>query len=282
MIEKLTVNGVDLSIYAYPVQSYSGLLTTPPRKSGNLPVAGRNGTLRVPRKRFDAGTVVLPMTVAGATAAGNVPPGSTEQIEFYKRTDELLRLFYAEVVTLDHTLPDGTVRRALCEVSDVMDFTRLPGGQVARVSVSLTIFGSFWSDLTTVTAGPSALTSGGTATLTAFAGATAPMEDLTITFGPGANPSLSQPATGVFFAYDGVIASGRKLVVNTETWALTGTLDAGGSWTPTVTAARFGPDAKFFYLTPPSNGTAPVVSLTHTGGGSMSVTVAGYRRFLTG
>ena len=280
--EKLTVNGVDLSIYCYPVTTYSGLLTSPRRKSGNLPVAGRHGTLRVPRKRYDEAQVVLPMTVAGATAAGLVPSGSTEQQEFYKRTDELLRLFHAELVTLDHTLPDGSVRRAVGEVTDVMDFTRLPLGQAARVSVALTVPGAFWSDLTAVTVGPVALTTGATASLTAFVGATAPMDDLVITFGPGANPTLAQPLTGAFVAYDGVIASGRTLTVNTETWEVTGSIDAGGTWSPSITAVRFGPEAKFFWLTPPHDGSAPVVSLAHTAGGSMAVTVSGKRRYLAG
>jgi hypothetical protein len=283
MMEKLTVNGTDLSLYCYPVAHYSGLLTTPPRKSGNLAVAGRHGSLQSPRKRFDEGTVVLPLTVAGATQQGTVPAGSTEQQEFYERTDELLMLFFgSDIVTLDHTLPDGSVRRAECEVQDVLDFTRLPLGQAARVSVALTIPGAFWSDISTVTAGPTLMQTAGSMSLAAFAGATAPMDDLLITFGPGSNPTLRQTITDAFLAYDGVIAAGRKLVVNTGTWDVTGTIDAGGTWIPPVTSVRFGPEAKFFYLTPPLKGTAPVLSLSHTGGGSMSVTVTGKRRFLTG
>lgn len=284
-VETITVNGVDLSTLVRNVESLAGLLRTPERRGENIAIAGRSGRLRQSGRSFEAGVMTLPLWVVGADAAsGATLYGDAAVTSFYARADELVRLLHAEPLTIDHTLPDGSVRRAVAELADEpLDFTRQLGSPLfGRVSVALTIPGAFWSDVSTVSVGPTALATGASTTLTAFAGATAPMEDLIVTFGPGSNPSLSQPLSGAFVAYDGVIASGRKLVVDTETWSVTGTIDAGGTWAPLITAVRFGPAAKFFYLTPPSAGTGPVVSLAHTGGGTATVTVSGRRKYMTG
>ncbi len=283
--ESITVNGVDLSSMVRNVESLAGLLRTPEQLGDNLVIPGRHGRLRQAGRTFDAGEIVLPLWVLGADAVtGANLFGDPAVTSYYARVDELVRLLHAPTLTIDHTLPDGSVRRAVAEMADEpMDFTRQLGAPLfGRVTVTLTVPGAFWSDVSSVTAGPTALATGASTTLTAFAGATAPTEDLVITFGPGSNPSLSQPLTGAFVAYDGVIAAGRKLVIDTETWAVTGTIDAGGTWAPSITAVRFGPTAKFFYLTPPPAGTGPVLSLTHTGGGTVTVTVSGRRKYLTG
>lgn len=278
----ITVNGVALSTFASRVERMTR--TTPALRGADIPVAGRHGALPVPRRRHNPGLIVWPMWVKGVNPTTGLISAGTTIDQIRGRYDDMSRLFHADPLDVRYAYPDGTVRQATARLAlEPLEFDEQPGAvQFGRFAPALSIPAAFWSDLTAVSVGPTALATGTTTTLAGFAGATAPMDDLTVTFGPGSNPSLSQPLTGAFVAYDGVIAAGRKLVIDTELWAVTGTIDAGGTWTPAITAIRFGPESKFFYLTPPSDGTAPVVSLVHSGGSTMTVTVAGKRRFLTG
>ncbi len=281
--ESITVNGVDLSSLVRNVESLAGLLRTPEQLGDNLVIPGRHGRLRQAGRTFDAGEIVLPLWVVGADAVtGANLSGDPAVTSYYARVDELVRLLHATTLTVDHTLPDGSVRRAVAEMADEpMDFTRQLGAPLfGRVVVTLTVPDAFWSDLSAVTAGPNVFSTGGTAALTGFAGATAPMDELVVTFGPGANPELTQPASGYLLAYDGVIAAGQQLQVDTATWSVGP--GSGSVWTPDVTKVRFGPESRFFSLQPEPGGVAPTVRLTHTGGGQVSVTIVGKRRFLTG
>lgn len=278
-METLTANGVDLSTLAYNVEDLAGLLRTPVRRGEDVPVPGRNGLLRVPHKLHDAGEFVLPMWVIGCDTMGGVPSGSTQEIEFYRRVDELTRLFHTDTVTLDHTLPDGTVRRAVCEVADTMEPERRLGSPLfGRLAVALTNPGAFWTEVTP-TSVTFSLTTGQHRVISEFAAATAPMDELVITFEAGSNPEISQPSSGTYLAYDGIIAAGRKLVVDTSDW----TLDPGDgtAWTPLYSALRHGgAPGRWFTLFPETGG--PDVIVTHTGGGSMSCTVSGRRKYLSG
>lgn len=272
MTEQITVNGIDLASYAVMLPSMSGMMTTPARRGENIAVPGRHGRVAVRRKRYEQGEFVLNLWVLGCLPDGSIPASSNALRQFELRRDELLRAFHADTVTVDVTPDSGVTRRALCEVADVMDFTRVGVEPIARVSVALTIPGAFWTELTTRTHAAS-LSNAGATSATPFAGATAPMDELIITFGAGSNPELSQGST--YFAYDGVIPAGAGgLVVNTATW--TATLNGAPA---DMSKIRHGGAPRFFEVYPQDP--APVFSLAHTGGGSMSVTVEGKRKFLT-
>lgn len=282
MPETLVVNGVDISTIAH-LDGPPGIMTAPAKRGGNLVVAGRHGELHVPRKHYGPAEGVFPMWLLGYNPDLPFPTSDTARQALYDAADKVLLAFGADTVTVDHGRPNGAVRRAVGEVLDTMDFTRSGHrDSAAKVAIALDVFGAFWSDINPVTAGPYSLASGATATLTPFQGATAPMDELLVTIGPGSNPSLSQPLSAAFVAYDGVIAAGRKLVIDTELWSVTGTIDAGGTWVPAITALRFGPDSRFFTLTPPPDGSPPVIQMTNTAGASVQVTVSGKRRYLTG
>lgn len=273
--QQIAVNGVDLSQYAAIVFSKAPLMSGPAKRGKNVTVPGRHGTIRTPRKRFNEADITLTLIVLGSQPDGSVPSGSAA-LELYARADALMSLFpAADTVTLTRTMPDGSVRQCLAEVVDKVDWTRLMGGRplLGQVSIALTIPGVFWTDLTPVTSTITGVT-GTVGTLTAFQGATAPMEDLTITFGPCSNPLISQGA--VYMQYNGVIAAGRQLVVTTKNWVLsTGT---GAAWVPAYSAIAYGPGPAWFSLDP----TQPLsVSLVHTGGGSASVTFTGSRAFMS-
>jgi hypothetical protein len=58
-------------------------------------------------------------------------------------------------------------------------------------------------------------------------------------------------------------------------------VDAGGNWSYNYAAFRHLNSARWFELTPNYDGSAPVTTLSHTGGGSVSVTLSGRRKYLT-
>lgn len=271
MAEALTINGVSLSTWAYLAPGVSGLFTTPARRGSNVTVPGRHGAIRV-QKRFEPNDVVLPLWINGAQPDGSIPGGSTAAEQWYLRRDELLRELYAESLLLEFTRPDGSARSAYAEVSDVLEFDRARMVPTAQVNIGLTVVDAFWSDslavFETITGA-----SGVTQTLDAFAPATAPMSDLTLTFGPCNNPQVS--VGDVFVKYDGVISAGRQLVIDTGSWTVgSGT---GAAWSPDPRQIEFGPGPRWLELDPSA---ALDAQFTHTGGGSATCTISGRRRYL--
>jgi len=278
MIEGWVVNGASISNLAYILTDASGAATAPGRRGDNIPVPGRHGELRTVRKPYDVGTVVLLLTVAGCLPDGSVPGGSTEMAEFFARADALLLLFSAETVTLDHTRPDGSVRRCVGEVTAVMDFTRVGPAPIGRISIAMTLYDPFWADISPVTTGALTWTSGQTRTLSAFAGASAPMADLDILItGPANNPEVRQPATSSFIAYDGLIGAGQTLTIRCDDTVEAPLVGTGGL-VPDYTKIRYLPP-RWFDLTPAAGLDVQVV---HTGGGSVPVTISGRRKHLIG
>jgi hypothetical protein len=270
--EAVTVNGVSLDSYCYMLTDMSGLMSTPSKRGVNVTVPGRHGTIRVPRKRYEENDLILKMWVVGANPDGTVPEGSTELKEFVKRRDELLRLFWAETCTIAYTRPDGTTIQCTCEVEDVVDFSRQWADPMASVSVALKNPGAFWEDATTYT---QTITSGAAVDLTAFAAATAPMSELTITYtGTVNNPTLTHG--NQYVTWNGVISAGRQLVINTANWTVgPGT---GTAWTPDVRQVSFGQPGRWLELDPTV--TPFQVQLSHTGSGTVSCVLAGKRKFL--
>lgn len=279
MPESITVNGVNLSTLVRNVESLTGLLRAPARRGENLRAAGRHGTLLVPRKLYDAGEMVLPLWVLGADAVtGANLSGDAAVTAFYQRVDELLSLF-SGVVTIKHTLPDGSARQCLAEVSEVLEFTRERGSPLfGRVAVALTIPGAFWEDpvprTQTITG-----TSGSLHSLTEFAGATAPMDDLRLTFtGPITNPKLTDATTGRWVAYDATLPTGQGVVIDCALWTVLG---LAGELMSQV-ARRSSDTGRWFELAPGAPGQAPTVHLSHVAGGAASMTFYGKRKFLVG
>ncbi|RTL65903.1 MAG: hypothetical protein EKK42_20370 [Pseudonocardiaceae bacterium] len=273
MSESLSVNGVQLDSRCYSLSDISGIMGSPARRGENIVIPGRDGELVRPNKRYDASDLVLKLSVSGSLADGSIPSGSDPEREFFKRRDELTSLFNASTVVLVHTLPDGSQRQAVCEVRDVIPWERVKAAPSADASVALRVVGAFWSDVTPVSQ-TFTVASGTSVNLTNFAGATAPMSDLVLTFGAGNNPTLSQGNR--FFKYGAVISSGRQLQVNCADWSLG--IGTGTAWSPNRAVIEYNPGPNYFTLDP---SVSLSVSLVHTGGGSMSCTISGYRKYLT-
>lgn len=274
--QQLAVNGVDLSQYGVILQSKAPLMSSPPRRGENVTVPGRHGTIRTPRKRYEENDLVLVMLVLGAQPDGTVPSDSTAAEQLYANADALMGLFGAETVLLTRTMPDGSQRNATAEVVEKIDWSRQLGDTplLAQVGIALTIFDAFWADTSPVSQTITGAT-GTTATLTAFQGATAPISDVTITWGPCSNPQLIHgPA---FVTYNGVISAGRQLVINTANWTVS--TGSGTAWSPDLRLVSFGPGPAWMELNPWLNPFA--VQIVHTGGGSASCTLTAARRYLS-
>lgn len=279
--QQLSVNGLDLSEYATISESLAGLMTIAKRRGDNLRVPGRHGTLHTPRKLYDENTIVIPFLIAGTKPDGSLPIGSSDREEIYHRADELCRVFAADTITLEHTLPDQTSRRLVGEVLDVVSFTRNLGvlPVIASVKVAIRAAYPFWVDASTVTASMTVPT-GGQGLLVEFADSTAPIDQMLVTFvGPISNPTIAAPSTGVYLAYDRVIPAGQKLVVDTSAWTLSP--GNGNPWTVNYGLLRHGGASGRWFEIPPGV-PAPTVTLSHTGGGSATATITAANTFLIG
>jgi hypothetical protein len=272
MPEAFTINGVSLDTYAYMLTDISGIMSTAPRRGSNVTVPGRHGAIRTP-KRFDPAEAVLPMWVVGAQPDGSVPVDSTAAEEFFANRDALLNILNADPLLLQYTRGDGSSRSAYAEVTEALDFARVGIGPEAKVSVALTLFEGFWFDTLAVSQAITG-TTGTIQALTAFVGATAPMDDLILTFGPCNNPQINFGDS--FVKYNGVIAAGRQLVINAGNWTVG--YGTGAFWQPDLRQVEFGPGPRWFEISPT---VAPFeAEFVHTGGGSATVTINGRRRYL--
>jgi len=281
--ETLTVDGVVLNTLAKNITSLAGRLRTPPVRTNNIVVPNRHGVLRTPRKWFDANVLQLPMWVLGCADDGSIP--TTSRTEFYKRVDELTALFSSpEPLLVQHTLPDASVRECLAEVLEVLDFTTSGINPVGMFSVALNVYGAFWRDNSDKTFSLTNPTVPGTISLTQFAGATAPMDDLIITItGPITNPRveayrnglpLSQP---VVFQYTGAIASGQTLILNCGTWQMSGTAGA------TFANLSHSGDARWLSIPAAPGAGTPQIRLSGSGNSAVTaISVVGRRKFLVG
>jgi hypothetical protein len=278
------IDGVDLSGYAWRIETAEGLQITPGVIGEDVVLPGRDGAIEVyggfgQQRRPDAiGQIVFSLWLKGVSSAtGLVPGGSTTAAEYFARWDELVRLFHRRRVTIDHVKADGSTRRAIAHLSpgDSIGPVRNPSSPwFGRFKATFTIPAAHWTDTAAVTTGQQSLATGGTLSLAAFAGATAVCTELTVTFGAGSNPRLSTSWGHV--GWNNVIAAGRQLGIDTATGTTNSA--AGTSWTPGYDALTFAPGPRLFEIDPSE---ALSATLTHTGGGTMTVEVAGKRRYRT-
>lgn len=272
--ESITVNGVNLVDFASNIEDISFAWKAPGLRNEDYTVPGRHGVVKNPKRYYEAPILPFPLFLRGVDkTTGLISSGSTDD---YLRTKarEVCALFQQDPLTIVHTYPDGTAVQAIGRLAmDPIDFTRMTTSPAsAHVGIAVEIPSAFWTDTSTTTQTLSG-TTGSTLNFTSFSGASAPMDELTVTFtGSIINGKITQGGTTL--AYNDVIDVGRTAVFNPD-WTFAGT---GGLVMDFSKIVHFG-SARFFELTP---GEPPQVVLTHTGGGSASVTLAGRRKYLIG
>jgi hypothetical protein len=281
--EVLTVNGVILNTLAKNIESLTGRLRTPAKRTANVVVPGRHGAVRTTGKKYDQNVLALPMWVIGADDDGSIPRGSSDRKEFFARVDELVTLFSGNGdVPLDirHTLPDGSVRQCFGDVLDVINFTTQDGeSPLAKVGVSIQVPGAFWQDLNEVT--DTVVANGASVTLPHFAGASAPMEDCRVQLvGPWNNPVLTF-SDGSWVKYSDSLTAGKGVLIDASNWTLSGV----GGYTPSLSKLTYSGSSSHWFCIPPTGEATPTVQIV--GGASertaaTSMTMTGRRKYLVG
>lgn len=278
--EILTVNGVVLNTYAKNIESLTGRLRAPAKRTSNVVVSGRHGAVRTRGKKYDQNLIVLPMWVIGAEDDGSIPADETARRLFFRNINDLTKLFKEnndEELDIRHTLPDGSVRQCFGDVLDAIDFTTETANPLGKFGVSITMANPFWQDL--VEQETQVAASGDTVTLANFRGATAPMEDLVVTItGPWANPVLTF-ADGSWVAYDDSFQPGEGIEINSGVWGLSGV----GGIVPSLEKLRYGGTSSHWIALPPAGEDAPEVQLF--GGirtNNSQLAVRGRRKYLVG
>jgi hypothetical protein len=282
--ETLTAGGVVLNTLAMNIESLTGRLTVAPIRTDNLLVPGRHGRLRTTTKYYEEGQITLPMWVLGCDANGGVP--SDPRSQFYTNLDTLTSLFRPGdgMVDLVHTLPDLTQREALCEVTDVIDFSSMAYGvPYAKFSVAMRVPDAFWQepDLLSIT-----LPANFSGQITQLTGTTAPIVDSIFEItGPTSNIVVESLFNGStlenqdYFTYTGSIPAGKTLTVNCGTWQLTGS----SGFTPNYADFSHNGPPRWLTLVAGLTGFGPELEIVTSGStGATKVVLQARRKFLVG
>jgi hypothetical protein len=257
----------------------SGLFRGAALRTQNITVPRVHGEALSVLPVYGPGSVTLQLIVLGIDRTTGIQLGDgTAQLRDNLRY--LTRVLHAPEVTVTHEWPDAEQVQAVGRMSqDPFEGERWvsnpPGVQT---SIQLSVPGAFWQDVEPVVGAVHSLEFQETVELVEFAEASAPMDDLLITLGPGANPYLYQQGTDSVVAYRDIIEPGTSLVIDT----IKGELRAGPgeAWTPDYTKLRFFPWPRWFQLDP-STGT-PVLMLESSAGDAMDVQITARRKYRIG
>lgn len=281
--ETLSINGVVLNTLAKNIESLTGRMNVAPIRTENVSVPNRHGKLRTLQKFYDEGNIVLPMWVKGCDDDGNVPISAREQ--FFANVDALTKLFHpgSGMMEMLHTLPDGSVRRALVECTDVINFSTMGGGNpLAKFSVSLRVPGVFWEDAEPITVDLPPTQNG---YVVALDGTTAPIEDAVITItGPAVDTRIEAyydgaPLESPSWIHYPNVPAGQSLTIDSGDWALTG----GGGLIPNYSQLTYGGGGRWFTLVPGVPTKPPEMKITSTNTtAATEITVVARRKFLVG
>ena len=276
--ETWTVDGYTLTQGTYrDVEYRAGLYGTPEPVGANATVANRTGEVWRP-KRHGPGAFTLNLWLGATTTRAGVEAAYDELLRVLTPVHRLCRF--------TRTLASGEVRR--CDGELVAALGPEPIGQRGmRISAEIRVPDGYWEAVTAITA-TSTVGVGLTRdlALTGFAGATAPMERLTYRItGPGSGPIVSvreADADGTVgdieaFFYAATLTAGQVLVVNADTWALSG--EGGLVPDPGLLSYTGG---RYLSVPPARYGAVPTVrlALSSGSGATTSLAVTGRPTFL--
>jgi hypothetical protein len=273
--EKWSVDGWDLTLGPdLDVELRAGLYGTPDPVGNNGTVAGRTGEVWRP-KTHGPGRFVLNMVITTVV----------DRAALEARWDAFLRSVAVvdRLPLWERVLASGEIRRCYGEVVGALAPT--PAGQAGmRAAVEVNIpEGYWWSAISYSDAGAAAAGATRTVNLANLAPSTAPMERLTYTIaGPADDARVSDTThsdlgvTGDWFQYAGTIPAARSLVVNAETWAISGV----GGWTPELARLNHKGN-RFLTVSAARPGQTPKVTMTAANtAASTRLSVSGRRSFL--
>ncbi len=252
------------------VEYRDGLYRSAPLSGENVEIGGMDGELWTP-KRFGAGSFLLNLWLGGKTRA---------EVEVAYHTLLLRMVRKHALVRFRRVLADGSARECLGEVVQAIEPQAI-GNLGMRASIEVRVPGAFWRDQAIIDTGDLSIAGlSGTAVtlaLDAFAGADAPMADLTVHVAGLVNGlRVTTPETGHYFAYSGVLNDGETLVINSATSSLTVPGGSAGN------LARFTyTGTRFFELFPRPDDSAPQLRvLAASSGANASLRFVGRRSYL--
>lgn len=277
--EMLTVDGVVLNTLAYNVSSLAGRLRVPKKRTENIAVPGRHGTIYTPRKFYEEGEIVLPLWVRNTDVDGLNP----SRENFYANLDMLTKLFRKEEGLLEvvHTLPDGSTRRVMAEATEAFE-PAMSGRDLADFSVALRVPAVFWEDEVEVSQQIDLPYEGGIAMLD---GMTAPIDDAVFqVVGPVSNFRVetlydgSPLSSALAFQYSTTIDTDHILYIDCGSWKLT-----GDGHIVNYAAFNHTGSARWLEILPGRDASPPELKFTGAGTGpGTQVTLTARRKYLVG
>lgn len=280
--ETLSVNGVVLNTLAKNIESLTGRLHVAPLRTDNVAVPSRHGRLRTTAKFYDEGQIVLPMWVRGCDDDGSISEG--ERTQFFANVDALTNIFRPGSGLLEvlHTLPDGSIRRAWAECTDVIDFSMASGNNpLGKFSVALRVPSVFWEDLNSRSVDLAPTQNG---FVTEFDGMTAPVDDAVITItGPAINCRVEayyngQPLENPSWVQYSEVDAGQSITIDSGSWQL-----SGSGLTPNYANLTHGGGGRWFTMVPGTPSNPPEIKITAGGTTETTkVTISARRKFLVG
>lgn len=241
------------------VEYRSGLYRAPGKRGDNPEVANRRGLVWRP-KQGDVGSFTLNLWLGGDSRA-EVEPYWDNVIRACMPGHRLVRYL--------RTLAGGSSRWCMGEVVQATEPSPL-GNLGIRAALEVTVPDGVWFD----NAGAEVMQAAAGAALPQrlplagrLAGITAELHNGIVTIdGPINNPQVFDVTDGVdrsWVAYDGVLAAGQSLIINTDTWAVTG----GGGFAPDIAKVRYNA-ARYLVVPPAAPGSTPTIELRGAGGGA--------------
>ena len=277
--ESWTVDGQNLSRYAFDIQTYDGLDVTPDLKGDDIDVPQRHGLILGTRYFTEAHKAVSMVVSPADSNTGVVPSNLNDQrANLSANLDTLLKIFYRrKLLNVVRTLPDGSQRTAQCKTVAGVQPVNL-GLSSAQVSFDLMLPYSFWRDVNNIVQAKLVGATGAQLHFDQFDAATGPMSDLVYTIqGPITNPKITDLETGAWVQFTGAaLAAGNTLAF--DAWAMTVT-GGGGFATPALSTITHAGDPRWLTAVPSIDG----IVLQVDGGGitaATQLTVTGKRAFL--
>lgn len=229
------------SLGAYNVINFEDAQMMPSRRGDNPIIPLREGRLHV-KKIFDQRTLSLGMYIRGSSRE-----------DFEDKMDSFRLLFgKGERQTLQRTMADGSVRKAVAEVNGFMVSPK--SNCYARVTIDFLMASPFFRDASGTSVTVQIATSPQTLSITNIGTAEDRSAQILLT-GPLSYPKLTNqitdPVTGeaanVWVGYNGVIASGKQVEIDVAQ----GTCEYDGS--NALTALIHSGDPYFMVLKPGAN-----------------------------
>jgi len=219
----VTVDGVRLDTLAWGIET-SGLRLGGLR-SGNALLAGMDGEVPSLEDSREPSAYTLRLFVLGTDEDGTVPFGSSRVSELRANLDELLHLFARthRLIDLRETIAPGVQRQAWAKVIDAIE-PEIEPGQIARLTVALTIPGCYWRDVEAATWSRTGAVAGTAYRVTHLTGTTAPVDDaVALVRGPVTNPTVNvldeDGSTLAWVRLNEALPAGSEWRVNCATWA---------------------------------------------------------------